>query len=124
MCFKYPRPPWSEILHHASLTLRYWIIAESSTLNNIPSGALLLKIQQSLPALEENISQLSPLSATRLQQIKQFKSTSLQQLREARKNAVELRREFLVELRQHIATRKKSDIQDPAQALAVVTAQI
>ena len=123
VCFKYPRPPWSEILHHASLTLRYWIIAESSTLNNIPNGTLLLKIQHSLPALEENISQLSSVPATRLQQIKQFKSTSLQQLREARKNAVELRREFLVELRQRIATRKKSNIQDPAQALAVVTAQ-
>lgn len=106
-CFKYPRPLWSEVLHHASLTLRYWIIAESSILNKIPDGPLLLTIQQSLPALDMNIEQLSPLPIPRLRQIKIFKLEALQQLREARKNAVRLRNKFLVELRQRIVTRKK-----------------
>ena len=33
-CFKSIRPPWSEVLHHASISLRYWKIAESEIKNN------------------------------------------------------------------------------------------
>ena len=58
-CFKYPRPPWSEVLHHASLTLRYWTIAESSVLNKIPTIDVLETIQQSVPALDTHIAHLS-----------------------------------------------------------------
>ena len=123
-CFKYQRPPWSEVLHKASLTLRYWIIAESSLLNKIKTNEVLNNIQNTIPDLDKNIQQLSDLPKKRLLQIKVFKQEALKQLRLARKNAVELRKEFLLELRQRIASRKKSEDNDPVKALAIVTAQI
>ena len=60
-CFKYQRPPWSEVLHKASLTLRYWIIAESSLLNKIKTNEVLNNIQNTIPELDKNIQQLSHL---------------------------------------------------------------
>ena len=84
-CFKYQRPPWSEILQQTSLTLWYWIIVESSLHNKIHTSKVLKEIQKRLPELDNNIQKSSKQLPIRLTQIKEFKTEALKQLREERK---------------------------------------
>ena len=54
-CFKSIHPPWSEVLHHASITLRYWKIAESEITNNTIFIEAREKIRETLPSLPINL---------------------------------------------------------------------
>ena len=116
-CFVPKRPPWSEKLHHASLTVRFWKTAESGTTPPIQNQ------QDSLDEIRNELSSL-PTSIPTLPIIKENLKEAMKVLRKTRVNAVEARKEFLQELRERIATRKTHPTLTVEKALKIIDYQL
>ena len=111
-CLKKSRPPWSEVLHHASITLRYWKIVESENSNKTVYIEAKEKIRETLPSL--------PLTIPNITSVRKNIKASRKKLRLIRVDAVKHRQAFLHELKERIALRKTSSLLSSEKSIIII----
>jgi hypothetical protein len=115
-CSRPQSHPWSEVLHIASLKLRYWKTAISSRRNHFdaaPELALICETTGPMPPIPQDTRLL--LNHVRVAQA---------HLRIKRRQAKAARQEFLQELKERIATRKTNSSLPLPQALKIIEKQL
>jgi hypothetical protein len=111
-----PRPPWSEKLHLASLQVRYWKTALSACTTRAD-------VNDELIAIQAQIASQPPVPSSPVAIQRQL-SQATKLLRTVRKHAVLARRDFLLELKERIASRKTSCDLPIADALKIIDRQL
>ena len=109
-CSKAPHYPWSEILHKASLRVKFWKIALTTKLTKLPPA---------LEIIRATLTDMPPSLPARTTKKKKLKE-ALIQLRKIRQDSHHHRKTFLHNLKQTIATRQKTNQYDPKKALEQV----
>ena len=115
-CSRPATHPWSELLHHASLRVRYWKTYLSDQCHRIDT----------LDTVAATLSAIDPLPVGphTPSQARKHLSQAKQALRTARKHAVAARAAFLSDLKLRIASRKTSTTLAPDAALKMIERQL
>jgi hypothetical protein len=117
-CYKPPKPPWSEKLHIASLTVRCWKTALMERLTKVPQSAVLHNLSA------EIWKSTPPTIPTRTKILKSVGTAAQRALRHIRKNAVKEREAFLTELKSRLAQRMATKDTDPVAAIQNIDRQL
>ena len=115
VCLYQWRPPWSEKLHHASLTVRFW--------KTLETGIKIKQKQQDSLAEIRNILPSLPIVEQPIEVILENIKTAQTELRKIRANAVHERRYFLNELKERIAMRKTQSTLTKEKAIKIIENQ-
>jgi hypothetical protein len=111
------REPWSDELHFASLTVKYWQLTLAAHANHYDCSDTLAVTNAALPA--QHRQALHP-DLTPMQSLNKAKKA----LAKARLDAKHLRKTFLEARRERIATRKTLSILSPAASLKCIDKQL
>jgi hypothetical protein len=112
-----PREPWSEEVHLASLTVKYWQLKCAANTNNYDTTATLADVCRLLPSTHAIVDDGSRTD-------KQNLNAAHRSLVHTRRDAERLRKEFLQKLRQRIALRKTLSSLSPEDTLKCINKQL
>jgi hypothetical protein len=116
-CASPERPPWSAKLHIASLKVRYWQVALTARLTQVPQDDVLNTLAKQIWASPPRIPFL-------LRSLRSVATAARRALRRIRRDAYEERKTFLEELKARIALRLSPKDTDQETALKSINRQL